>query len=244
MVYTTAAFVGTTGGAGTTRTVLEAAVALAADGADVTVLDAAYATQRLGDYLPGRLDPDLTALVTDRTDDPLSPGLVELAVDTPGDVVCCPADAPFERLARAKSVEAAGALERRIEEAASTVDHVLVDVPPVAANQAVAATTACERVCLVSPGDDRGADATNRLRERVADVGTTVDVVAVVAGGDDRGTADVLVPSTDAPLPAVSSDERYGGAVADLASRLVDREVTGVGESGGLFSGVTDRVRR
>jgi cellulose biosynthesis protein BcsQ len=244
MAYTTVAFVGATGGAGTTRTALEAAVALGADGADVAVLDAAYATQGLGDYLPGRLDPDLTTLVTDRPDDPLAVGFVEVDVETPGEVVCCPADAPFERLARAKTVDAARAFERRIEEAAATADHVLVDVPPVAANQALAATTACERVCLVSPGGDRGADATNRLRERIADVGAAVDVVAVVGGSDDRETADVVVPSTDAAFAGVLSEERYGRAVADLASRLVDREVATAGGSGGLFGGVADRVRR
>ncbi|AUV83488.1 cell division inhibitor [Salinigranum rubrum] len=244
MTYATAAFVGATGGAGTTRTTLEAAVVLAADGADVIVLDAAYATQGLGDYLSGRLDPDLTTLVTDRTDGPLDVGLVELDVDAPGEVACCPVDAPFERLARAKRVEAAQAFERRIEEAVAAADHVLVDVPPLAANQAVAATTACERVCLVSPGGDRGADATNRLRERVADVGATVDTVAVVEGSDERNAADILVPSTERPLPGALSDERYGRAVASLVSRLLDRDVTGVGGSGGLFSGVTERVRR
>ncbi len=244
MTYTTAAFIGATGGAGTTRTTLEAAVALAADGASVTILDAAYATQGLGDYLSGRLDPDLTTLVTDRTDDSLDVGLVELDVEVPGEVACCPVDAPFERLARAKSVEAARAFERRIEEAAATADHVLVDAPPVASNQAVAAATACERVCLVSPGGDRGADATNRLRERVADVGATVDAVAVVEGSADRESADVVVPSTDRALPAALSDERYGRAVASLTSRLLDRDVIGVGGSGGLFSEVTERVRR
>lgn len=244
MTTNTAAFVGVTGGAGTTRTTLEAAVALAADGADVAVLDAAYATQGLGDVLSGRLEPDLTALVTDRGDVPLSTGLVDVDVGAPGSVVCCPADAPFERIARAKSVEAAQALERRIEEAATTVDHVLVDVPPIAANQAVAATTACERVCLVSPGGDRGADATNRMRERVTDVGSSVDAIAVVGGSDERGTADVVLPSTDTPFPGSTADERYGQAVAGLASTLLDRDVTGVGGAGGLFSGVTERVRR
>jgi cellulose biosynthesis protein BcsQ len=242
MRYTTAAFVGVTGGAGTTRTTLEAAVALATDGADVAVFDAAYATQGLGDYLTGRLEPDLTSLVTDRAQEPLSVGLVELDVETPGRVACCPVDAPFERLARAKAVEAARTLERRLEEAATTFDHVLVDVPPVAANQAVAATTACERVCLVSPGGARGADATNRLRERLADVGTAADAVAVRDGAPQE--AAVALPSTDTAFPAVLGNERYGRAVAALATTLVGREVTAVGGSGGLLGGVTERVRR
>ena len=117
MTYTTAAFVGAAGGVGTTRTTLETAVALAVDGADVAVFDAAYATQGLGDHLSGRLDPDLTALLTDRAEAPLSSGLVDFAVDPDRDldvvgrVACCPADAPFERLARAKTVAAARRLE-------------------------------------------------------------------------------------------------------------------------------------
>lgn len=256
MTYTTGALVGVVGGAGTTRTSLEVAVALAVDGADVAVLDAAYATQGLGDYLPGRLEPDLTALVTDRADDPLSAGLVDLDLDsdrergrdteTAGRVACCPADAPFERLARAKGVDAARRLEGRVEEAAAAFDHVLVDIPPVAANQAVAAATACERVGLVAPAGDRGADATGRLRERLADLGTSADVRATTWGvdADDHGDADVVLPRTEAPFPGCLADERYGRAVAAFATRLVDRDVAAVGRSGGLVDGVRERVRR
>jgi cellulose biosynthesis protein BcsQ len=254
MTYTTAAVVGVTGGAGTTRTVLEAAVALAADGADVAVLDAAYATQGLGDYLAGRLDPDLTTLVADQPETPLSAGLVGLDADADasagtgaeatGRVACCPVRAPFERLARAKSVDAARNLEGRIEEAATAFDHVLVDVPPIAANQAVAAATACERVGLVAPGGDRGADATSRHRERLADLGTTADLLAVVRGGGEERGADVVVPTTEVAFPACLADERYGRAVASLVAGLVDREVTAVGEPTGLFGGVGEMVRR
>jgi cellulose biosynthesis protein BcsQ len=244
MTFTTAAVVGATGGAGTTRTTLEAAALLAADGTDVAVLDAAYATQGLGGYLDGRLEPDATALVTDRSDAPLSAGLVDLGVDLTHDhtgrVVCCPVDAPFERLARAKSVEAAKRFEARIEEAAATFDHVLVDVPPIAANQAIAATTACERVAVVAPASDRGADAAGRLRERVADLGSTVDVVAMTRGADDHERGDMVVPATSAPFPAVVGDEQYERAVAALVSRLLERDVENVGESAGLFG----RIRR
>jgi cellulose biosynthesis protein BcsQ len=240
MTYTTAALVGATGGAGTTRTTLEAAVVLAADDADVAVLDGAYATQGLGDYLSGSLDPDLTTLVTDGVDAPLSAGLVDLEHDGPGRVACCPAAAPFERLARAKSVEAARRFEERIEEAAATFDHVLVDVPPIAANQAVAGATACERLGLVAPTGDRGADAVSRLRGRIDDIGATVDVVAVTRGADGRGAADVALPTTDTAFPAAVADEPYGRAVATLVGELLDREVTNVGGSGGLLG----RVRR
>ena len=244
MTYTTAALVGVAGGVGTTRTTLEAAVALAADGADVAVLDAAYATQGLGDYLTGRIDPDLTALVTDRAEEPLSAGLIDLDAGTPGRVACCPVDAPFERLARAKRVEAARRFEERIEAATATFDHVLVDVPPVAANQAVAAVTTCERVGLVAPVGDRGADATARLRERLADLGTAADVLVATGGTDESGAADVVLPEAEVAVPGCLTSERYGRAVGKLVAELVERDVAAVGESNGLFGGVGEMFRR
>ncbi|WP_380679332.1 ParA family protein [Salinigranum sp. GCM10025319] len=246
MTYTTAALVGVTGGAGTTRTTLEAAVALAADGADVAVLDTAYATQGLGDYLAGRLDPDLTALLTDRAETPLSAGLVDLDLDAAvdGRVACCPVDAPFERLARAQSVEAAQRFETRIEEAVTAFDHVLVDVPPIAANQAVAAVTTCERVGLVAPIGDRGSDATARTRERLADLGTAADLLVSTGGADESGAADVELPTTEAAFPGCLADERYGRAVVSLVGELVDRDVVGVGEAAGLLGNVSGLLRR
>lgn len=54
-IPTTIALVGATGGAGTTRLSLELAAALATDGRDVAVLDAAFATQGLSDYVSGTL---------------------------------------------------------------------------------------------------------------------------------------------------------------------------------------------
>lgn len=139
MSATTVALVGAVGGAGTTRTAVETATTLARDGQEVAILDAAYATQGLADYLSGRLDPDVTALVTDETDRDLDAGLVDLDAAVPCRVACAPAWAPFERLARAKTPEAVRALERWAEEAAPEFDHDLLDVPPVAVNQAVAA---------------------------------------------------------------------------------------------------------
>jgi cellulose biosynthesis protein BcsQ len=244
MTYTTAALVGVAGGVGTTRTTLEAAAALAADGADVVVLDAAYATQGLGDYLPGRIDPDLTTLVTDRAEEPLSVGLIDLDAGTDGRVACCPVDAPFERLARAKGVEAARRFEGRIEAATATFDHVLVDVSPVASNQAVAAVTTCERVGAVAPVGDRGADATARLRERLADLGTAADVLVATGGTDESGAADVVLPETEATVPGCLTDERYGRAIVRLVAELVERDVAAVGESNGLLGGVGGMFRR
>ena len=72
MNATTLALVGATGGAGTTRTAVELAAMGARDGDDVAVVDAAFTTQGLSEYVAGRIDPDLTALLTDDPDAALS----------------------------------------------------------------------------------------------------------------------------------------------------------------------------
>jgi cellulose biosynthesis protein BcsQ len=237
----TAALVGATGGAGTTRTVVELAAALAADDHDVAVLDAAYATQGLADYVPGRIDPDVTRLVTDDRDAPLAAGLVDLDLDLPGRVACLPARAPFERLARAKTAGAARSLEDRIDEAAARFDVVLVDVPPVAANQAAAAVTACDRTALVAPATTRGADAVQSMAARLDDVGTDVD--AVVSTRGELNDADASVPETDAAAvddaPACLDDADLAAGVADVADALLGVAVSE--PEGGLLDSL--RVR-
>ena len=175
MSANTTAVVGATGGAGTTRTTVEAATMLARDGRAVAVLDAAFATQGLADHVEGDLRPDLTALLTDEVDAPLDAGLIESDWTDTGRVALCPARAPFERLARAKTPAAARRFEDRIAEAAARFDHVLVDTPPVASNQAIAAVTACERVAVVAPATTRGDDAAQRTIDRLADLGYEID---------------------------------------------------------------------
>jgi cellulose biosynthesis protein BcsQ len=241
---TTAALVGTVGGAGTTRTTVEVAAALAADGDAVAVLDAAYATQGLSDYLPGTLRPDATALVTDAADQPLSAGLFEFPFDrggVPGRVACCPAAAPFERLARAKRPGAAERFEGRVREAADRFDVVLVDVPPVASNQAVAAVDACERTVLVAPATDRGADAIQRTDARLADLGVDPDVVCTTFGA--LQAADVALPRSDRTtvdgVPAcLAGDSAYAPAVGAAAAAVTGRSLGVEFDDGGLFDGV------
>jgi cellulose biosynthesis protein BcsQ len=242
-----AAFVGAVGGAGTTRCTVETAAVLAADGRNVAVLDAAFATQGLADYLSGELDPDLTALLTDAADAPLAAGLVELGVDAPGSVACCPAFAPFERLARAKRPDAARHFERRVETAATEYDHVVVDVPPVAANQAVAGVNAADRVALVAPGTTRGADAVQRMRGRLADVGSDVDLVVSTRGELDA--ADVVVSAASATSPAdapsaLDDEESFATGVARLAAAAFDCELDDALDEGGLLGSVEQYVRR
>jgi Flp pilus assembly CpaE family ATPase len=58
----TTALVGATGGAGTTRLAVEFTALLTREGEAVCVLDAAYATPGLAQYVAGRIGPDVTAL--------------------------------------------------------------------------------------------------------------------------------------------------------------------------------------
>lgn len=227
MVTETCAFVGAVGGAGTTRLTLECAALLAGEGRDVAVLDAAYATQGLADRMPGRVDPDVTALCLD--DRPLAEGLVEPDVDGAGRLAVCPARAPFERVARAKSPEAAAAFGDRIEEAARTFDHAFVDAPPVAANQAVAAATGVEAVAVVCDAD-RAASAVPRTRDRLADVGAP-DPATVVTRTDDHPDADAAVPTIEAEWPA-DDDPAIYDSIATVLELAVGVEVERQGDRG------------
>lgn len=238
-VAATAALVGAAGGAGTTRCAIEIAATLAREGRTVAVLDAAFATQGLSDRVRGRLDPDLTKLVTDDAEAPLSAGLVDLDLDVPGRVACCPVRAPFERLARAKAAGAARRFEERIEEAAATFDHAIVDTPPVAANQAVAAATACERTALVTPATDRGTDALGRARDRLSDLGVDVDVAVSNRGRID--VADVALPEADGAIDAPAceaAESAFSTAVAVATEEIFGCEV----ESKSSGDGLLDRV--
>lgn len=254
MPVTTAALVGAAGGAGTTRSALELATALAAAGDDVAVLDAAYDTQGLARHLSGRLDPDTTALVTDASDQPISAGLVDYDPDPDasaldaeelpnrGRIACLPARAPFERLARAKTPEAAQELERRIDAAAAEFDRVLVDTPPLGSNPAVAAVTATEQVAVVAPATERGVDATQMTRGRLQDVGTNADaVVAVDRGGEDgfpEADADAVLPRFTADAPAGLETEAGVEALTETAEEVFDRSLNLPLAEGGIVETV------
>lgn len=239
----TLAFVGAAGGAGTTRLTLEAATLLARDGREVVALDAAYATQGMARWLPGRLSPDVTALVTDDADEPLETGLVELPVEVSGRVRCCPAHAPFERIARAKTTDAARNFEARVAEAASVADAVCLDVPPVAANQSVAAVDAADRVALVTPGDERGADAVGRMAGVLEDVGSSTDAVVATRGELDVADASVPVASDEGgEIAAAGGTGGFVAGVAAACSVALGEEIPA--DEGGLFGGLGDFVPR
>ncbi|MFC7325736.1 ParA family protein [Halorubrum rutilum] len=269
----TLALVGATGGAGTTRTAVELAALGARDGRDVAVVDAAFTTQGLSEYVSGRIGTDLTALLTDETDASLSAATYPIdvgggaggdrgdesgsgdgsapedATGLPGRADAVPARAPFERVARAETAEAGRKLERRIDEAATAYDAVVVDTAPVGSNAAVAAVAAADRVEAVTPATAHGRDALQRLRGRVADVGGSVDgTVAVARAGEndaerDGGGADSRLPAVDpgvgdAPA-AASGTGAYVEALAGTYERAFDAALGIEFEE----SGLVDRIR-
>lgn len=247
MVAKTAALVGVAGGAGATRLSVEVAATLARDGRDAAVLDAAFATQGLSQHVADRVDPDLTAVVAD--DRPLDAALLDHPADAPGRLALAPAFAPFERLARAKTPDAAERFADAMADAAGEFDHVLVDAPPIAANQAVAAVTAADRVALVAPDSARGADSLQRARGRLADVGAAADLVVVNRAGDDPlADADVAVPEAaeagvpETPTAVARPDGEVAPAVAALAEALFDADLDLAFEPDGALDAAKRRL--
>jgi Mrp family chromosome partitioning ATPase len=237
----TLAFVGCTGGAGTTKLTVEAAATLARGGRSVAVVDAAFGTQGLATYVGGRLDADVTAVAVG--DVPVEDALFEWGLDADGRVALCPAHAPFERLARAKTAESAQALERAIEELTGRFDHVLLDVPPVASNQAVAAVTTAQRRALVVPASQRGSDLLPRQRGRLRDIGAPATaVVAAQVDGDDPVAIEDAAHTVghigaDAPRPlATTPDTEVAPAVAAMTEDLLDVDLGLTFEDDGLFA--------
>lgn len=225
----TLAFVGATGGAGTTRVAVETAATLARAGRSVAVLDAALDTQGLARFAEGRIDPDLTSVLTDEA--PLADALVPAWSDLPGRAALAPVHAPFERLARAKSEAAARRLSEAIRQAATEFEYVVVDVPPVADNPAVAAVTTVQRRALVAPAGQRGRDSLSRMRGRLADVGADADAVVATDLAGDGSTvpdADHRLPNGDraaVPPTSVSPDAEFAPAVAEATSALLDADL-------------------
>ncbi|MFC6941277.1 ParA family protein [Salinirubellus sp. GCM10025818] len=226
----TLALVGAVGGAGTTRLCVEFAALLARDGRDVAVFDAAYATQGLADHVGGRIDPDVTALCTDATDQPVEAGLYDAHLDAPGRVAYCPAFAPFERVARAKTPEAARRFAERVGEASEAFDHVFLDVPPVAANQSLGAVDAADRVAVVAPDTGRGTDALPRMVARLRDVDSPATVeIANRGDGDEIERAMVTVPegpTEAAAAPAVLRNGAFTVGVGRAVQDVLDVELS------------------
>lgn len=226
----TLALVGAVGGAGATRLCVEFAAILARDGRDVAVFDAAYATQGLADHVGGRIDPDVTALCTDAADEPVESGLYDAHLDAPGRVAYCPAFAPFERVAGAKTPGAARRFAERVREVSEDFAFVLLDVPPVAANQSLGAVDAADRVALVAPDTTRGADALPRMAARLRDVDSPATAeVANRGDGSEIERATVAVPEGPpgtAAAPAVLDNGTFTIGVGRAVQEVLDVDLS------------------
>ncbi|MFC7018341.1 MULTISPECIES: ParA family protein [Haloarcula] len=220
MGVSTLALVGATGGAGTTTVAVELAATLSRAGRSVAVVDAAFATQGLSTYVSGRIDGDVTAVATGEVS--TEEAVYDLEFETSGEALAVPAHASFERLARAKAPEHAQRFESLVTDLTDRVDHVLVDVPPVAANQAVAAVTAAARRALVVPATRRGADLFPRQQGRLRDLGAPADTV-VATRTDADGAVDVA--DADHDLPVATGDPLQPSSLdpeTDLAPAAAD----------------------
>jgi MinD-like ATPase involved in chromosome partitioning or flagellar assembly len=236
----TVAFAGVAGGAGTTRTCVEVGATLAREGDSVAILDGAFGTQGLATYVEGRIDPDLTSVLTDEA--AFGDALVDVWPNLDGAAVIAPAHAPFERVARAKAPEAAQLFENCLERAAAQFDHVLVDVPPVADNQSVAAVTSVDQCLLVAPDARRGGDLLPRMRGRLVDLGTESDALVATRVSEEDPVhlsgADYAIPAGEHNVvtpTCATADSEFAAAVADLTGALFDRDLAVELPSDGLF---------
>ena len=237
------AFVGTVGGIGTTRTVMDLGGLLARSGRDVLLLDLDFATQGLGRHVEGPPGVDATALLSDPEAD-LDAAIREWTVDGDGSLGVIPSLAPFVTIAKAKTEAAGARVEDRLDDATDRADWVLLDVPPVVSNQAIGAVTAAEDVLAVIPPTDRGIDALQRERGRLADIESGLDGVLAVGDGDPPPDADATIPALPSEAPAhrpatLAVGGAYAQAVAGAVAQLLDVEVTTVAERDGLL----DRLR-
>lgn len=222
----TTALVGVAGGVGTTRLAVEIGATLARADEDVAVVDTAYATQGLAGYIDGRIGTDVTETLL--SDVPIEEALYELDIDCSGQLSICPARAPFERLARAKTAAAAESFTRLLDEL--DADRIILDTPPIATNQSIAAVTTAERVVLVVPDTSRGADAATRTRERLADLGTSADGVIANRTADsptvEAADATVPVGPTDrAPTSVTDLEESFAPAIEAAAEVVIDESL-------------------
>jgi len=236
------AAVGAAGGVGTTRLAVECGATIAQTGRDVAIFDAAFETQGLASHVEGEIRPDVTTLVTEEV--ALEAALYDHPAELPGRLALCPARAPFERLARAKTAGAARQFERQLAAASLSHDVVLVDTPPLGTNQALAAVNAADRIGIVTTDSRRGTDALARTRERLDDVGEAADAVLANRSDGSLADADATVPESNVTDPGacpacVPADETFAPAVADAAECLLggalDLEFPDGGRMGGLL---------
>jgi Flp pilus assembly CpaE family ATPase len=211
---TVVACVGATGGVGTTRTAVELARLAAAHDRAPLLVDTAVATQGLARLLVETPPRDLC----DALADPEGLALDAIAVELPSGLVLVPIDAPLCAIAPALRAEAAGALAAAIAEAAADRPLVIIDVPPVATNLAIAGITSADVILLLHRVGDR--EAVRRGRELIADLAGPAPHPVTVG---TPAVAELSVPEVPAlrggvPLARPVDDAGYRRALATVAA--------------------------
>lgn len=232
------ALCGAAGGVGTTRITLETANVIAKNGYDVVVLDAAFGTQGLARYVPGTIVPDMT----DRclSDEPLMDAFIELPVSN-GRLAICPAHAPFERLARAKTPVASIRFEDRIAEAMEQFDFVLIDTPPVDDNQAIAVVTTVNQTILLCDAG-RAHAAIPLMKDRIDDLSGTIECVWIT-DATSHSEGEHCLPWTASPFPATDSDWQFVTALSPALDSILPVDIT-IDSNRGLVDQIRTQVQR
>lgn len=241
MTNNVAALVGTAGGVGTSRLTLECGATLARAGWTVACFDAAFATPGLDTYVDGPIDTDLPRLLTGTGQ--LQAALYEQDLSVPGQLTICPATSPFARTAEAMTARAAERFEEQLAAASLSHDAVLIDTPPIAGNQALAAVNAPARTAIVTTDATRGQDALARTQDVLADVGVTPNLVIANRATDGVEAADVEIPAVDLgparEAPAcVPPDTTFAPAVANAVEQLFEVSLDLEFSAGGRLGGV------
>lgn len=233
---------GAAGGVGTTRLTVEVGAVMAAEGENVVLLDAALETQGLADHVIGPIDPDLSTVLIDANDHQAALSDHPADHTVVGRLQCLPVVAPFGRIAAAKAPEAAQRLTTVARTLAEDGKTVVVDVPPIASNTAVAGATAADRTILVTTDSARGREAIARSRGVLDDIG--LETNAVVANRTDSAEMDdidLAVPAvsrTETPrIPTALTDSApFSRAIETVASSLFDVDLVTEPDRGPLAS--------
>ena len=213
---TVVACVGATGGVGTTRTAVELARLATAHDRRPLLVDTAVATQGLARLLPTTPGVDLCGALSD-TD---VVDLDAIAVELPSALQIVAIDAPLCSVTTALTPQAAATLTDAIAHAAATHPLVIIDVPPVATNLAIAGLISADEILLVHRvGDHEGV---RRGRELIADL-DGADPHPLTIGSP--AVAELSLPElptlrTGLPLATPVDDSGYQRALAVAAAAV------------------------
>ena len=215
-VGTVVACVGATGGVGTTRTAVELARLAQTHDRNPLLVDTAVATQGLARLLVETPRVDLCGALAA----PEGLELDAIAVELPSGLTVVPIDAPLCAVVPALRAEAATALDGAIAQAATVHPLVIIDVPPVATNLAVAGITRADVILLLHRAGDH--EAVRRGRELIADLGGP-DPQPVTVGSpavEELSLPEVPALRAGTPLATPVDAPAYRRALATVAASV------------------------